>query len=82
MKRLPLKNVVDDSEGSIFATKDGVLRLITTDRKNHTQVFKWVVGGREALLTDVPVRENEPLIYLDLGPYGGQPLGTPCDPIW
>jgi hypothetical protein len=81
LKPLPLKDIVDDSEGTIFATRNGVLRLITTDRSRGTQVYKWVVGKVETALIDVPVQDNARMIYLDLGPYSGLPLGTPCDPV-
>jgi len=79
MKQLPLKDIVDDSEGTIFSTRDGVLRLITTDQGSRQQVFKWVVGKVETKLIEVPVEANVRMIYQDLGPYSGQPLGTPCD---
>jgi hypothetical protein len=79
MKQLPLKDIVDDSEGTIFATRDGVLRLITTDRRSRQQTFKWVVGKKETALTEVPIEDNVKMVYVDLGPYSGLPLGTPCD---
>jgi hypothetical protein len=82
MKPLPLKDIVDDSEGTIYATKDGVLRLITTDKASGQQVFKWVVGKVETKLIDVPVQDNVRMIYMDLGPYSGLPLGTACDPVF
>lgn len=78
MKQLPLKDIVDDSEGTIFATKDGTLRLIS-NAGGGKPVIKWVVGKKETLLTEVPVEDNVRMIYLDLGPYSGLPLGTPCD---
>ena len=78
MKPLPLKDIVDDSEGTIFATKDGTLRLIST-AGTKKQTIKWVVGQKETPLTEVPVEDNARMIYLDLGPYSGLPLGTACD---
>lgn len=78
MKQLPLKDIVDDSEGTIFATKDGTLRLISS-AGGAPKSLKWVVGKKETPLTEVPVEDNVRMIYLDLGPYSGQPLGTPCD---
>lgn len=78
MKQLPLKDIVDDSEGSIFATRDGTLRLISTAGATK-QTFKWIVGKKVTVLTEVPVEDNARMIYIDLGPYSGLPLGTPCD---
>lgn len=78
MKQLPLKDIVDDSEGSIFATRDGTLRLISA-AGTKKQTFKWIVGKKETILTEVPVEDNARMIYIDLGPYSGLALGTPCD---
>jgi hypothetical protein len=78
MKQLPLKDIVDDSEGTIFATKDGTLRLISSSGSDRP-VLKWIVGKKETPLTEVPLEDNARMIYIDLGPYSGQPLGTPCD---
>ena len=76
MKLLPLKDIVDDSKGTIFATPTGNLRLIESDAKPM-----WVAGKKRAELTDVPIADNQRMIYMDLGPYQGQPLGTPCDEL-
>lgn len=78
MKQLPLRDIVDDSQGTIFATKDGTLRLIS-NKTGDAPVLKWVVGKAETPLTEVPLEDNVKMIYLDLGPYSGQPLGTLCD---
>jgi hypothetical protein len=76
MKLLPLKDIVDDSKGTIFATANGNLRLVSTDSKPL-----WIAGKEKVELTDIPVDDNARMIYLDLGPYTGQPLGTPCDDL-
>lgn len=89
MKQLPLKDIVDDSEGMIFSTKNGELRLVfgsvgrSTDDKPVKEEFRWIEGKKVAQLTDVPldVPMNARLVYLDLGPYVGQRLGTPCDDL-
>ena len=73
MSLLPMTNIVSDSEGDIFATKSGELRLILR-RKDAT----WVKGKHRTRLTHVPVRKNVAMIYNDLGVYPGF-LGTPCD---
>jgi hypothetical protein len=69
-------NVVSDSEGDIFATKTGSLRLIL-DKHETT----WVAGKKKTPLVSLPVTENTTLIYGDLGAYTGQRLGTPCDDL-
>ncbi|RMH40778.1 MAG: hypothetical protein D6689_12760 [Deltaproteobacteria bacterium] len=76
MKLTKLVNVVSDSEGDIFATRRGDLRLVMgRDRKNAT----WHRGKKKVPLTTVPLVENLVLIYDELGVYDGQVLGTPCD---
>jgi hypothetical protein len=76
MKLAALKDVVDDDQGQIFATRDGSLRLVagSTD-------IKWVKGKAETKLTQVDLGtfRNARMVYVDLGPYVGEKLGTPCD---
>ena len=74
MKPLKMVNVVSDSEGDIFSTRSGELRLVL-DKKESA----WIQKGKRSDLKSLPVEENVALIYSDLGVYTGQPLGTPCD---
>jgi hypothetical protein len=76
MKLQKMTDVASDSEGEIFATKTGSLRLIL-DKKQSS----WVQGEKATSLTLVPVAENYQMIYNDLGVYTGQRLGTPCDDL-
>ncbi len=80
MKQLPLKEVVDDSQGMIFATKTGDLRLVTREGQLEG---KWVKGKATTALVEVSLDSYETarLVYLELGPYAGQRLGTPCDDL-
>lgn len=72
MKELPMKNVVQDSAGDIFATKSGDLRITTTDGK----VF-WKKGGKKVELIKLEPADNRYVIYRDLGIYGA--LGAICE---
>lgn len=76
MKLLALTNIVSDSEGDIFATKNGSLRLVLSRKESI-----WVQGKKEKKLTVLPVEDNYQLIYGELGVYLGQRLGTPCDDL-
>lgn len=78
MKLAALKDVVDDEQGQIFATKDGSLRLVT-----GTGEKKWVKGKTEVKLTEVELDSfrNARMVYVELGPYMGEKLGTPCDDL-
>lgn len=77
MKLAALKDVVDDAQGQIFATKDGSLRLVTGSES------KWIKGKAELRLTevDLDVFRNARMVYVELGPYIGERLGTPCDDL-
>ncbi len=73
MKRRRMTNIVSDSKGDIFATRNGELRLVLS-----TDSATWIRGKRRRELVNVPVRDNVELIYTELGVYYGE-LGTPCD---
>lgn len=73
MKLTKLINIVSDSEGDIFATRSGELRLISA--KNSST---WIKGKKRKELVNVPAVDNVKLIYAELGVYLGD-LGTPCD---
>lgn len=74
LKPLSMTNVVSDSEGDIFATRTGELRLVL-DKKESA----WVRGKQRVVLKLLPLEDNVQLIYSELGVYAGEPLGTPCD---
>ncbi|HUH04283.1 MAG TPA: hypothetical protein VML75_19935 [Kofleriaceae bacterium] len=70
-----MTNIVSDSEGDIFATKKGDLRLIL-DKKDA----RWVKGKKKTELTHVPIWDNAYVIYAELGVYVER-MGTPCDDL-
>ena len=76
LKLLKMTNVVSDSQGDIFTTKKGELRLVL-DRKKPS----WFAGKTETELISLPLEDNRIMIYTDLGVYTGQRLGTPCDDL-
>jgi hypothetical protein len=71
-----MTNVVSDSEGDIFATREGELRLIL-DKHDYA----WIKGKQRTPLTSLPLGDNLRLIFVELGIYTGQPFGTPCDDL-
>jgi hypothetical protein len=76
LKPMKMTNVVSDSEGDIFATKTGSLRLILNKKETL-----WQRQKDKTPLIFLPVEDNHMLIYSELGVYTGQPLGTPCDDL-
>ncbi|WP_239576462.1 hypothetical protein [Archangium primigenium] len=75
LKPQQMKDVVSDSKGEIFSTKRGDLRLLV-DREAPSS---WIEKKKKVELRAVPIEENLPLIYNELGVYTGARLGTPCD---
>ncbi len=70
-----MTDIISDSEGEIFATRKGELRLVLDRAAPST----WLENKKKIELRPVPVDENLPLIYNELGVYTGARLGTPCD---
>src|SRR6476659_7692455 len=64
MKLQKMTNVVSDSEGDIFSTKTGSLRLIL-DKHETT----WMQGKKKTPLVSLPIEDNHVLIHTDLGVY-------------
>jgi len=79
MKLQKMKDVAVDSEGEVFSTATGDLRLVTTHGEHSGQNFEWIHNGKSVTLRPLPVLQNLPLIYTQLGMYTGQKLGNPCD---
>jgi hypothetical protein len=76
MKPQKLTNIVSDSEGDIFATKSGALRVVLSKRESL-----WAAHGKEQKLILLPLEDNVVMIYSELGVYTGERLGTPCDDL-
>ena len=76
LKPLAMTNVVSDSQGDIFTTKSGELRLVLDKMRSV-----WFDKKSERELVALPLEDNRVLIYSDLGVYTGQRLGTPCDDL-
>jgi hypothetical protein len=77
LREIKMVDIARDSEGDIFATKQGSLRLVLS--KGATVESSWVQGKDRTGLTYVPVDLNVGLIYGELGVYASEALGTPCD---
>ncbi len=75
LRQQQMLDIVSDSEGMIFSTKKGELRLVL----NREISSMWIASEKKLELRVVPVEQNLPLIYNELGVYTGVRLGTPCD---
>ena len=74
LRRQKMKDIVFDSEGAIFSTRRGQLRLVLGKGD-----ARWIAGRKKRTLQWIPVAENTALIYNELGVYLGAELGVPCD---
>ncbi len=77
LKLTPLVDIVDDSDGMIFATTKGKLRLIL-DKKKRSKAL-WIEGKKERSLVYLSLSENKEFIFGDLGVYANTPYGSVCD---
>jgi len=77
MVRQEMKDIVSDSKGEIFESRNGKLRLLLAEEE-----AEWITPRRRKKLTRVPVADNYELIYGRLGVYLGTPLLTPCDAFY
>lgn len=75
LKKQEMKDIVSDSEGEIFSTKKGELRLVV----DRSSAPVWIEKKRKVELRSVPVGENLQMIYNELGVYTTARLGNPCD---
>ncbi len=76
LKLQKMTNIVSDSEGDVFSTKTGSMRMVL-GKKEPT----WIQKGKSSALLTVPIDENMAMIYTELGIYAGERLGTPCDDL-
>jgi hypothetical protein len=77
LKEEKMQNMVADSEGEVFSTRGGELRLLL----DRVQPSFWIEGKQKTELRAVPVGDNLTLIYGDLGVHRGARLGNPCDDL-
>lgn len=78
LKLQKMTNVVSDSQGEIFSTKTGDLRLIVGPGGTQST---WVKGAARTSLLAVPVQDNLRMIWTELGVYAGEKRSTPCDDL-
>jgi hypothetical protein len=91
MKLQKMTNIVADTQGEIFETRNGSLRYIVPRPGGPQNPPLWVRGGKETPLMVIPIESvdaqngekvsNYGLIYNDLGVYLGARLGNPCDDL-
>ncbi len=79
MKQMALTDVASDSEGEVFSTKTGDLRLVRNHSEAGKDTMTWVRGEKKMQLVFLDTDVNSVVVFKDLGLYTF--LGTPCDNI-
>jgi hypothetical protein len=77
LARLELTETVTDVGGQLFISPAGRLEL--KRRGTGPVQAAWLVGKARTPLTWLDPADHGPFIHSELGVYGGDPLGTPCD---
>lgn len=75
--RLELEDTLTDGGGQLFVSPAGRLEVKRTGA--DLVEAAWLAGGARKALTWLEPADHGSLIYSELGVYGGEPLGTPCD---
>jgi hypothetical protein len=76
MRELDMRDIASDSEGEIYESDTGTLRLVVDEDE-----ALWIRGRRRTKLKPLPINENYGVIFNELGVYLGEALGTPCDDL-
>lgn len=71
-----LRGLVEDTEGTVFSTENGELRLVVSA---GSASGTWHQQNKQTALTTVSIPDNMRLIYDELGVYAGEDLGHLCD---
>lgn len=79
MKRLKTKALAADNAGIVITAPTGSLRVNYRLDDQRTATIAWETKKKTLDLTQLPIDGNPTLIYADLGVYGGQRFGLPCD---
>ncbi len=77
LKETKLIDIVDDSDGMIFATKRGKLRLLLGNKREYKA--QWIDGKKPYDLVVLPLAKNIELIYTGLGVYDVERMRTLCE---
>jgi hypothetical protein len=77
MKQIPLIDIATDTDGQVFATKSGELRIVAKKTDDSNDSAFWSRGEKRDQLVDLDTVVNSPLIFNELGIYSF--TGTICD---
>jgi hypothetical protein len=79
LTRQEIEEVGQDGSAVVLRTARGKLRF--TEGGGSGVQADWLADGGRRVLAWMDEAENEQLVFGELGVYGAQPLGTPCDAV-
>ncbi len=79
MKEVQLLDVASDSDGAVYSTKSGDVRLVVDRLDSTKRDATFIKGQKRASLRVLDVVTNTALVYRDLGIYNLQ--GLPCEAL-
>lgn len=96
MSLIPTMTAASDSEGVVLISKDAAMRLVSSGGrpsayKNNSgeeygalwlQTESPTSDRQQKTLVEIPIAENQGVIYSELGIYDDYYLGSPCDPLY
>lgn len=72
--RAPLKLIASDSLGRVYSAGNGTRRLVITGEE-----ARYIERDERRVLHPLDLVADGPFLYTELGVYGAEPHGTPCD---
>lgn len=77
--RLEIEALEREGDATVLLTAQGRLRLGQGGEASFP--VDWLAGGGKRALATLELARHLPMIFGELGVYGGQRLGTVCDPV-
>jgi len=78
LTRQEIENISAEGQALVMRTARGRLRL---QREGSSARADWLAEGGRRMLVWLDPAKYQQLIFGELGVYGGQPMGTVCDPL-
>jgi hypothetical protein len=76
MQPFAVTDHIDDATSEVFVVPGGRLK----HSMERAREAEWTAqGGQKSSLSWLPIEDQAPFVYTDLGAYAGERLGTLCD---
>ena len=84
LKLIPVITAAHDSEGTVLVSSKAAIRLVASPSKRNAESIGayWTEQDTQRKLLEVPVDQNQGVIFNELGIYDSLYLGSICDPLF